>query len=310
MTKEEIEKKIKPEYIDTDGIKWISYEILHHGFERWKEINKDAPVESSPYWESEAGELDWRYRVKLQGLIQNYITHSISSTCNLAKEITEEEVGELYLQAWKSNCKGITIYRDGSRQGVLFDKKDEENEITEASAPKRPKVLECDIHYSTINDKSWIFFVGKLKGKPYDIFGGRRSHVEIPKKYKNGWIKKNGKINGVSTYDLYLGSLDDDNERLIIKDIAHEFSPDTGSYTRIISAMLRHGLPIKFICEQLHKVDQDAHMFCFEKSVARVLKKYISDGEESGDKCEKCHGKMKYENGCKVCLQCGYSACN
>lgn len=306
MTKEEIESGMKSEFIDADGIKWISFTVNHHGLERWKEVNKDKDIKLNPYENCEAGQLDWKYRVKLQSVLQKYISHSLSSTVNLPKTITEDEVSKIYLTAWEQGCKGLTVYRDGSRQGVLVEKKEN---VESTLTFKRPRVLECDIHYSTINGKEWIFFVGKLNGKPYDIFGGKKSSVEIPKKYKTGWIIKNGKVDGISTYDLYLGSMEDENERIVIKNIAREFSPDAGAYTRIISVMLRHLIPIQFICEQLHKVDEKANMFSFEMGISRVLKKYIRDGEKAGNKCSKCSSEMRYEGGCVICVQCGYSLC-
>lgn len=310
MTKEEIEKGIKPEFVDNDGVKWISFNVEHHGLEKWKKVYPKRDIKESPYWGCEASQLNWKNRIKMQSAIQAYISHSISATCNLNKDIAEAEVNDIYIKAWEAGCKGVTIYRDGSRTGVLVEKNEDKADISQSSAPKRPKVLECDIHYSTINGKEWIFFVGKMKGKPYDIFGGKKSSVEIAKKFKVGWIVKNGKIDGISTYDLYLGSLDDENERIIIKDIAHEFSPEAGSYTRIISAMLRHGIPINFICEQLHKVDEKANMFTFEMGISRVLKKYIRDGEKAGSKCHQCGGEMKYEGGCVICTVCGHSLCS
>ena len=310
MTKEEIEKGMKPEYTDNDGIKWISFNVEHHGFEKWKKLNSKKDVKNSPYWGCEAGQLNWRSRVKLQSTVQSYITHSISATCNLNKDVSEAEINDIYMMAWELGCKGITIYRDSSRTGVLVEKNEDRIDIVQTSAPKRPKILECDIHYSTINGKEWIFFVGKMKNKPYDIFGGKKSSVEIPKKFKTGWIVKNGKIDGISTYDLYLGSLEDENERIKIKDIAHEFSADAGAYTRIISAMLRHGIPINFICEQLHKVDEKSNMFSFEMGISRVLKKYIRDGEKANGKCGGCGSdNLQYKDGCVSCADCGWSKC-
>jgi ribonucleoside-diphosphate reductase alpha chain len=320
MTTEEINSGMKEAYTDSDGIKWTSYEVFHHGLEEWKQLNPNVPIEESPYANSEAGELDWRFRVKLQGIVQKYIDHSISSTTNLHKDISKEEVSELYMLAHENKCKGITIYRDGSRMGVLTSKEEtneEEKVIVDNHAPKREQVLPCEIHYSNIKNiesgevDQWIFMVGVLEGRPYEIFGGKRTNIEIPKKYKNGWIVKNGRNeNGIRTYDLYLGTLEESDERMIIKDIANEFSTSASSYTRIISTLLRHGVPIKTICEQLHK-DSGSDMWTFEKAVSRTIKKYIKDGEKANGTCPSCgHGELQYRDGCVICPSCGDGKCS
>ena len=328
MTQEEINTGMKEAYTDSDGIKWTSYEVLHHGLEEWKSMYPTSDILKSPYANSEAGELDWRFRVKLQGIIQKYIDHSISSTTNLHKDITKAEVSELYLLAHKHKCKGITIYRDGCRQGVMIsneDKKEEEKQekqeekllIGDNHAPRRELVLSCEINYSNIKNvetkdtDKWIFLVGVLESRPYEVFGGKKSNIEIPKKYKNGWLVKNGKNkDGIRTYDLYLGSLEESDDRMIIKDVANEFSKTTSSYTRIISTMLRHGVPLKIICEQLLK-DSGSEMFTFEKAVSRTLKKYIKDGESAPGDCPECnHGVLQYRDGCVTCGSCGWSKCS
>jgi len=319
MTSEEIQSGMKEAHIDSDGIKWTSYEVYHHGLEKWSEKHPNAKIENSPYANSEAAELDWRFRVKLQGIVQKYIDHSISSTVNLKKDISKEEVSELYMLAHEYKCKGVTTYRDGSRMGVLtssVDKNKDKKFISDNHAPKREHVLSCEIHYSNIKNietgdiDQWIFMIGLFNGRPYEIFGGKKRNIEIPKKYKNGWIVKNGKNSqGIRTYDLYLGSLEESEERMIIKDIANEFSKSASSYTRIISTMLRHGVPIKTICEQLQK-DSASDMWTFEKAVSRTIKKYIKDGEMANGSCQSCgHGELQYRDGCVICPSCGWSKC-
>jgi ribonucleoside-diphosphate reductase alpha chain len=311
VTQEEIDNKsVEITYEDTDGIKWTSYDVYHKGVKDWTELNEGKDISESPYSDSESGELDWRNRVEIQSTIQRYIDHSISSTCNVSADITQEELSELYLLAHEKKCKGITIYRDGSRVAVLSSKDDNKSKdcITENHAPKRDSVLECDIHYSAIKGDKWIFMVGKIGDVPYEIFGGKQSKVKIPKKYKNGWIKK-GREAGRNIYNLVLGTLEDSDEQLIVEDIVHHFSTDTSSYTRIISAMLRHGIPIHIICEQLLK-DSESDMYTFEKGTQRVLKKYIKDGQRGG-KCniKGCNGKLLYKDGCVMCDTCGDSKC-
>lgn len=300
--------------IDDAGVKWTSFKVYHKGQEEWIAANPDKDLKESPYENSCAGDIDASIRVGAQGIMQQYITHSISSTVNLPKDVEEETISNIYMDAWKTGCKGITVYRDGSRDGIMQSSDKEEDEdcgcIKENHAPKRDEVLECDIQFSNIKGQPWIFFIGLKNGRPYDIFGGKRDNIEIPRKYKTGWIKKNGKKAGVRTYNLYLDSLEDTENQIIINDIASVFSPDAGSYTRLISMSLRHGVPIKYICEQLKKIDADADMFSFDVVMARMLKKYIKEGEVSGSKCPECESEMIYENGCCVCKNCGNSACS
>jgi ribonucleoside-diphosphate reductase alpha chain len=299
------------DFTDDLGDEWMNFEVHHPKFKMWQDITGKTEVEDSPYHGCTAPEIDWLKRVELQGVVQKYITHSISSTINLPSDVTIEEVADIYMQSWKKGLKGITVYRDGSRTGVLVSTDSaKKNGCKDVSTVKRPDVLDCDIHYSTIQGDKWVFFVGKLDDQVYEIFGGKRGMVHFPGKYKTGWVKKNGRVDGLRTYDLYLGSMEDEDEQLIIKNLGASFTADAGSYTRIVSTMLRHGVPIKFICEQLHKTSSDADMFTFEKGIARVLKKYIKDGEISADTCPECKQKsLKYEEGCNVCTNCGHSAC-
>lgn len=311
FTPDDEANNVKPDRIDLDGVKWRSVEVRHPGLAQWIEANPGRKVEDSPYHGCEAGELDWRTRIETQAVIQKYITHSVSSTCNLRADVSVDEVSDIYLMAWRKGLKGITIYREGCREGVLVSKKAEPRKrIVDSQAPHRPDTLECEIHYSKIKGGDWIFLVGLMDGRPYEIFGGERGNIVMPKKFKTGWIRKNGLDDQKRrTYDFYLGSLTDENERILIKDIAMTFSATAGSYTRIISAMLRHGIPIKFVCEQLNK-DNKSDMFSFEAAAARILKKYISDGERASGACESCHHeKMVYKDGCAMCPSCGWSKC-
>ena len=327
VTDDELKSNKELKYtIDDDGIKWVEFKIEHHGLKMWKDVTGENDSKKSPYFNCDANSINWKQRIKIQSTWQKYITASISNTYNLPADITKEEVSKIYIEAWKHNCKGITIYREGSRDGVLIDKKNSKKidkdivleKVVNVHAPKRPKILPCDIHYSSIQDKhkegkmnKWIFFVSTVDGRPYEIFGGKKDNIEIPQKYKNGWISKNGKNDkGMSTYDLYLGTIEESDERMVIKDIISMFQADVGSYTRLISTQMRHGIPIYIVCEQLMK-DSDASLFCFEKSVARVLKKYIKDDTVSSGACEKCKQKtLVYKDGCCICASCGWSMCS
>jgi ribonucleoside-diphosphate reductase alpha chain len=311
ITADDEKNGVKVDRVDSDGIRWRSVEVIHPGIKKWMDATGETNIEKSPYWKSEAGEISWKRRVEMQSVIQRNITHSISSTVNLPAKSTKEDVNSIYMAAWKGGCKGITVYVDGTRDGVLVSgKTEEQTEIKAASAPKRPKALECDIHYSNIGTSQWVLFVGKVNGIPYEIIGGKRNKIEIPQKYKSGWLVKNGKDDkGNRLYDLFLGESPDKHD-MCIRDVVGEFNPDVGSYTRIVSVMLRHGIPIRFICDQLQK-DSASNMFTFEKGIARVLSKYIKDGEVSGTTCETCKmGKIIYKDGCKMCSNCGMSYCS
>lgn len=304
LSSEELAQGAKADSTDADGIKWANYTVHHHGLEQWKKENPDKDLRNSPYSGATAHDIDWKYKVRLQSTIQKYITHSISNTCNLPKDVTPEEVSKLYLQGWEAGLKGMTIYRDGSRDGVLTTKKEETRRF-----PKRPEWLSCDIHYATIEGNQWAFFIGRNPDAPYEIFGGRKTQIEIPRKYKTGWIRKAGKIDKKQTYDLYLGTQEESPDRIIVRDIASSFSSTAASYTRMLSTMLREGVPVKIICEQLLK-DTEASIFCFEKGACKVLKTYIKDGDKASGMCGSCGAEaLQYRDGCVYCAACGYSKC-
>lgn len=304
---------IKVTSVDADGIEWTEYDIIHPPLKYWLLENPGKTEKDSPWNGCQADEISWERRVQTQATLQKYINSSISSTVNLPENTTKDIISNIYMRAWELGCKGITVYRDNCRQNILsstHSKTPVTTNMSMASAPKRPDVLECDIHYSTVQKDAWIFFIGKLDGQPYEIFGGPKKNIELPKRIKTGWIKKNGVIDGIRTYDLIVGSLTDENERMVIKDIASEFNADVGSYTRLVSTMLRHGIPIKFIAEQLNKDKEGVHMFTLEKVMARVLKRYIKDGEVATGACSECGGKLAYKDGCVSCVSCGYSKCS
>ena len=322
-----------PDFIDALGDKWKEYTITHSGLEMFKRITGKT-FEESPYFGAESGSLDHFMRVKMQSTATKYVDHAISSTVNLPNDISVEVVGELYVKAWEMGCKGLTTYRDGSRDGVLtsinstrhcddcdeaskglvalIEQGQRPNNVIVASAPKRPDVVECDIHRSKVGGGDWLFFIGKINGRPYEVFGGESSEFTIPQKYKKGWIKKNGKIDGVSQYNLILGSLDDDHEKLEFKGISRHFNNyEYGAFTRLTSLTIRHGIPIKYVCEQITKKGVEGDLFSFQRAMARILKKYISEGEKSEVECPQCGSKdVVYKNGCPSCQLCGHSNCS
>lgn len=317
-------KKINPndtqaevDFVDESGDKWTEFTVRHHGFSRWQEINgkTDADLEESPYWKGTAEDLDWTQRVKLQGVAQRWICHAISSTVNCPEDTSVETVKDIYMTGWKAGCKGVTIYRDGSRAGVLVTKK---SSFLQHDAPKRPERLPCEVHRSRVKIRDtengpevidWIFFIGLYDGKPFEIFGGSTENIELPKKVEQGWIVKRAFKTG-GKYDFHYGDPDDPCK---IKNIVKLFdNPDRGWATRMISLSLRHGSPIQYVVEQLQR-DKDADLFDFGKSIARILKKYIPDGTtpKAEKVCPECgeDSNLRYESGCVTCHSCGASKC-
>lgn len=309
------ESTAKVDFTDEMGDKWKEYHIVHHGLVKWMEVTGEKDMKKSPYFGATANDIDWIASVNLQAAAQKYVDHSISKTCNLPENATQELVSQAYMRAWESGCKGFTVYRDKCRSGVLVNLDDtgtnRPSDIKYVMAPKRPLELPCDIKKAKIQGEQWTIFVSLFSGKPYEIFGGLSKYIDIPNKYKLGKIIKNGKVDGVSTYNLSVGEGDD---QMMVKDIANVFDNTTqGAFTRTISLALRHGAPIQYIVEQMLK-DKDSDITSFAKVIARVLKQYIKDGTKttSERKCPEC-GKddsFAYQEKCLLCLNCGYQKCN
>jgi len=305
------------DFTDQMGDKWQEYTVYHHWFKKWMDVTGKTDPRESPYWGGTANDIDWMKSVDIQAAAQKWIDHSISKTCNLPSSATRETVNDVYMRAWKSGCKGFTVYRDGCRTGVLLaaeePKKDKRTEDGR-SLPRRKKTLPCDIHRANIrhagNVDSWTVLVGLNEGRPYEVFCGISGIIEIPKKYKTGFITKNGKREGVTTYNLTVPV--GDGEELTIKDIISLFNnPTQGAFTRTISLALRHEVPLQYVVEQLQK-DKEGDMFSFSRVIARVLKGYIPDGSKSGDEkqCADCGSdQVFYQEGCISCKSCGWSKC-
>ena len=321
ISPDEEKKGIKVDEVDSDNNKWTYFDIFHPGLKRFMDIT-GKKFEDSPYYKNESHDIPWKYRVELQSLIGKYITHAISSTLNLHKDVTRQELSEIYLAGHKGKCKGLTTYRDGCRDGVLTTKGENKVKIVDARAPKRPKDLPCEIYHSNVMSKTtgvtekWIFFISIHEGRPYEVFGGKKGIMDIAKKHTNGWIIKNGKnAHGNSTYDLYLGTLEESDDRTIIKDIASQFKPEEGTITRMTSLSLRFGTPVHEIVEQLSK-DVDSPMIAIEKCISRLLKHHIKDGITASEteSCPLCKSKLVYKDGCISCSRendavCPWSKC-
>lgn len=313
------DKDARVDFTDHLGDKWQEFTIYHHGVKKWMEATGEYDITKSPYWNATSNDIDWVASVDLQAAAQKSIDHSISKTCNLPNNVSKETVAQVYMRAWEMGCKGFTVYRDGCRTGVLVSTTETTSpknvdgrpeDISYNKAPKRPLELPCDIKKVKIQGEAWTVFVGLLNGKPYEIFGGLSKYVDIPNKYKSGKIAKNGKVNGITTYNLHVGDGDD---QMIIKDIASVFeNTNYGSLTRTISLSLRHGVPMQYIVEQLLK-DKYSDMTSFSKVVSRVLKSYVKDGTASSSEkiCPSCgsENSLIYQEGCLSCTQCKFSKC-
>ena len=306
------EEGIRVDFTDELGDTWQEFPVLHPKFKDWIKItNGESHIinieeaseeelqllfENSPWYNSTANDIDWIKRVEIQSIIQKYTTHSISSTINLPNNVSEEEVSKIYLESWKKGLKGITVYRDGSRSGVLVSSTENKgrDEFNYIDAPKRPKELKCKIHTTNANGKKYNVIVGLLNDKPYEVFVTEYfTHEQelILKKINKG------------RYDLIK-----DGETYS-ESITSEMTDEQAAITRLVSVSLRHGADIKFIVEQINKCDGD--LFSFTKGLVRVLKKYIPDGAKSTVKCNDCGSEnVIFEEGCNKCLDCGSSACS
>lgn len=333
LTDNEISNGSRVDFVDDLGDKWQEYDVFHPGIKRWMEVSGETgtkSVEKSPYFGSTSNDIDWIASVDLLAAAQKWTEHSISKTINLPESATVELVSEVYMRAWKMGIKGVTVYRDGSRSGVLVSSEKEEKKIAqgeegqpakivESHAPKRPKELVCDVHRAKVHGEDWTIIVGLFEGRPYEVFGGLSKFIEIPKKRKTGRLIKNGKVNGISTYNIVIPLGDD--EELVIKDVVSTFdNPLHGSFTRMLSLSLRHGIPVQYVVEQLQKQESEG-MQSFSRVIGRVLKNYIADGTKASieKKCPECgNGKLVYQQGCVECVggtkpdgtACAWSKCS
>tara|TARA_R110000822_G_scaffold253467_1_gene379952 strand:- start:626 stop:2254 length:1629 start_codon:yes stop_codon:yes gene_type:complete len=319
------DKDARVDFVDDSGDKWSEFSVYHHGFKSWmdtlsKEDLQMYPVEdlvgSSPYAGATANEIDWVSKVDLQAAAQKWVCHAISNTTNLPADVDVETVKQVYMRGWETGCKGVTVYRDGSRSGVLVKDSDENDsdrsgmKFLDNDAPKRPEKLSCEIQHATIKGEGWTILVGIMNGRPYEIIGGLSRYVEIPRKHRYGELRRRQRKTMLSKYDLFCGKGEDE---FAIKDVVSVFdNPNHSAFTRTISLALRHGAPIQYVVEQLQK-DKEADLFSFSKVIARCLKNYIPDGSVGGDKtCENCgvEGSLVYQEGCVTCNSCGMSKCS
>lgn len=322
------DKNAKVSFTDAEGNSFEEYNVFHPKFMTWLEVNgynveevkayEDEKLQEiiakSPYYKATANDIDWVSKVKMQGEMQKWVDHSISVTVNIPAETTEELVSQIYLTAWECGCKGMTIYRDGSRTGVLVsnkkeEKKNAENDIIETHSPVRPKTLECDVVRFQNNYEKWIAFVGKINNKPYEIFLGKQDDFYLPPFVETAWITKNKGEEGRSRYDLQFQ--DKQGYKVTIEGLSRSFSPEFWNYAKLISGILRHGMPITNVVTLIQNlsVDED-NINAWKNGIARALKRYIPDGTKvDKEVCPTCGDALVYEDGCKHCKNCGYSKC-
>ena len=328
------DENVHVDYVDETGDAFEEYIVFHHKFLTWMKINGYDPdkrysqeeidelVAKSPYHKATSNDVDWLMKVKMQGRIQKWVDHSISVTINLPNSVDEELVNRLYVEAWKSGCKGCTVYRDGSRSGVLIstkkkeDKKEELNALTllkRQVVEVRPKVLEADVVRFQNNKEKWVAFVGLLDGRPYEIFTGLQDDEEgilLPKSVTSGRIIKNYDEDGNKRYDFQF-----ENKRgykMTVEGLSERFNKEYWNYAKLISGVLRWQMPIDQVVKLVGSLQLDSESInTWKNGVERALKKYVQDGTEAkGVKCPNCgHETLVYQEGCLICKTCGSSRC-
>lgn len=321
------DKNATVDFVDQLGDKWQEYRVFHHKFLEWAKINDklsmlttdegtEQAIKESPFHKATSNDIDWVSKVTLQSKAQKWIDHSISNTTNIPNETPLSVTKDIYMTAWETGCKGVTVYRDGSRSGVLVSndsKSTNNNKFVENHAPKRPKELVCDVYQSTVGGEKWTIFVSLMNDKPYEVMGGLAKHIKLPKRTKSGKISKMIMEDGVSQYNFHYDFENPDNET-IIQNIGNIFENQTSAaFSRVLSLSLRHGTPVQYVVEQLVKgSDKESDLFSFSKVMSRVLKTYIKDGTKpTQKKCSNCSSTdLIYKEGCSQCLACGDSKCS
>ena len=317
--------QVRVDFVDEVGDSWEEYPVFHHKFLTWMEAKGhdttrnysteelDELVQQSPYYKATSNDVDWMKKVHMQGQVQKWVDHSISVTINLPNEVNEELVGQLYVEAWKSGCKGVTVYRDGSRAGVLLANTDKKKEESSRFPTKRPQILEADVVRFQNNKEKWIAFVGLLDGRPYEIFTGLADDEEgilVPKSVQKGSIIKNYEEDGTSRYDFQF--VNKRGYKTTIEGLSFKFNKEYWNYAKLISGVLRNGMPIDDVINLVSGLQLDnENINNWKNGVERALKKYIPNGTKAKKgHCENCNSdNLTYQEGCLICQDCGSSKC-
>lgn len=318
------DQNVHVDFVDESGDSYEEFIVFHHKFAEWMQVNGydmtrhytdeeiDKLVEASPYYKATSNDIDWLAKVRMQGQVQKWVDHSISVTVNLPSDVTAELVGQLYIEAWKSGCKGCTVYRDGSRAGVLVSNKDKKAAGPAGMPAKRPMELDAEVVRFQNNKEKWIAFIGLFEGRPYEIFTGIADDEEgimLPKAVTDGKIVKHYDEEGNSRYDFQFS-----NKRgfkTTVEGLSYKFDKEYWNYAKLISGILRHGMPVHQAVELVSSMEFDnENINTWKNGVERALKKYIPNGTEAaGEKCENCGSPVVYQEGCLICKTCGTSKC-
>ena len=320
--------EVHVDFTDENGDTFEEYIVYHHKFVEWMKLNNidtnkrysqfeiDSIVARSPYAKATSNDIDWVSKVEMQGRIQKWVDHSISVTINLPNNVDEKLVNELYITAWKSGCKGCTVYRDGSRAGVLVSadsKKDKKSsdDMKPTITETRPTVLEADVVRFQNNKEKWVAFIGLLNGEPYEIFTGQQDDedgIPLPKSVTRGYIIKHTNEDGSKRYDFQF-----ENKigyKTTIEGLSERFNPEFWNYAKLISGVLRYKMPIEQVVKLISSLQLGSdNINTWKNGVERALKKYIKDGASSGELCPTCKNPLIFEEGCLHCSNCGYSKC-
>jgi len=322
------DKNVNISFVDEIGDSWEEYNVFHPKFLKWLIVNNfnvdevkamndnklEDIIKLSPYYKATSNDIDWVSKVKMQGAVQKWVDHSISVTVNLPSDVSEDMVSNIYRTAWESGCKGMTIYRDGSRSGVLIsndNKEDKSKTIIDNEAPSRPKKIEAEVVRFQNNNEKWVAFVGIVNNRPYEIFTGKAESIYIPNYLTKGTINKVKNIDKETQYDFHF--IDKDGYEGTFPALSRTFDPQFWNYAKLISGILRHGMPIPYVVDLIQNLNLDSdNINTWKNGVVRALKKFIPDGTKAeGLKCPECNSEsgLIYKEGCLSCTDCGYSKC-
>ena len=321
------DKNVTISFVDEVGDSWEEYNVFHPKFETWLKINgyeiKDVKsknddelnkvIKQSPYYNATSNDINWVNKVQMQGDIQKWVDHSISVTVNIPENATEELVSQIYLKAWESGCKGMTIYREGSRSGVLVkgDKKEDKDDFRDSIAPSRPKTIEADIIRFQNNYEKWLAVIGKINDKPYEVFTGKAEDFYLPPYVETGWVTKVKKKGERTRYDFEFD--DKQGYRIVLPALSRSFEQEFWNYAKLISGVLRHGMPLTYFVDLISNLTvPEDNINTWKNGVVRALKRYVPDGTIAAEKlCPNCKEEtVVYEDGCLICKSCGDTKCS